>query len=278
VSSAAGRLARAASSTEADTFALDAAVAVPMAAGLTLSFWFQWPAWSSGSSKSIWNINNGVDQWIYIARFFSSDFLEVGLSWAAGAGNKIGLPLPRLGAFGIDLWHLFVLTYDAATGVLTGMVDAGSGAAADVWSGPDLPALKLQATVPGASLAAVNALVFSDLKLLKAFSGSYVNIEGRMAEASVWPQALTADQIALLYPAVDTKAIWLTPQTEPTPTGSDFRRSEARRGLALRSDHLPTVPRGTLIQDPADGSQWRVDGTDRVDDTNVRVSVVPYGS
>ena len=196
----AGRFSNAASSAETDTFALSGALAPALAvsAGLTISFWFKWPAYSSGLPKTMFALDNvGVTPTIHVIRFYGSDFMDVAFAWAAG--QYVILPLPRLGNFAVDTWHLLVLTYDPATGVFTGRVDDGCMSSATVWTAAPLPALKLEATVPPASLVAANASTFSRLRLLKAFNGNFVNFEGALDDLRIWTRALTATEIEDLW-------------------------------------------------------------------------------
>lgn len=64
---------------------------------------------------------------------------------------------------------------------------------------------------------------------------------------------------------VTTTAVWLPPPPEEAqPVGTDFRRREPRRLLALPRDAaLPSMPRGTVISAPEDpdgaAQLWRVD-------------------
>lgn len=78
---------------------------------------------------------------------------------------------------------------------------------------------------------------------------------------------------------IETLGIWLQPVAENFPGGMDFQRREPQRVMALRTDEVPTVPRGTIITAPekrGDAVQaWRVDGIDRYDADHVRVVVIP---
>lgn len=64
---------------------------------------------------------------------------------------------------------------------------------------------------------------------------------------------------------VETRGIWLTPQTESTPFGADLARRDPRKTLAVpRSTTLPSAPKGTVIAaaetDASDVKTWRVEG------------------
>jgi hypothetical protein len=76
---------------------------------------------------------------------------------------------------------------------------------------------------------------------------------------------------------IDTRIIWLTVDTADVPGGPVTRR-EGLRGMALRRDEAPTVPRGTEILAPAnfggDPVGWRVDSTLMVFVDHVRVGVL----
>ena len=204
VSSTPGHFGSAASSTEAATAGLAAtlAPAVAVSAGLTIAHWFKWPLWSSASLKAILGLDDGGytagNKFISITRYFNSNFLDVAFRWAAGSGF-VALPIPRLGEWSLNIWHLFVLTYDPSTGTLIGRVDDGCMSSAIAWAGPDLPARRLEAVVPPISLAAANASTFSTLRALKAFDGSYVSFEGAIDDLRIWPNVLTPAQIQNLW-------------------------------------------------------------------------------
>ena len=76
-----------------------------------------------------------------------------------------------------------------------------------------------------------------------------------------------------------TRAIWLPPVSVEYPTGTEFRRAEARRVLALPLEGLTEVPRGTVVSvAPSEGSvvrDWKIDEAERVDADHYRVIVVP---
>ena len=184
---------------EAGVAGLYAPISLAAADGLTLAFWFYWPMWSSGNVKSMLALDTSLGSGpiglpcIAVARFFDSDFLEVGFVWGAGGpGETAFLPLPRLGNFDQDAWHLCLITYDATTGKLTGMVDEGCEADAQEWNGGPLPAYKLSVTIPSVDLAVANASVFSDIRMFLIWGG--VSFEGRLDAVKLWPRALTPEE------------------------------------------------------------------------------------
>jgi hypothetical protein len=193
---AGGRFSNAVSSTEAAASHLQATLAPALAvsAGLTIAFWFKWPEAPSLNADSILDLDNGgahVSPYFYIVRFFNSNYLEVVFQWTPG--GAIGLPIPRLGPFAINTWHLVVVTYDAISGVLTGRVDDGCIASAVVTSAPTSKQTK---TVPPASLVTANASTFSRLRLL---NGNFTNFEGSLDDLRIWTTVLTAAEIADLW-------------------------------------------------------------------------------
>lgn len=77
---------------------------------------------------------------------------------------------------------------------------------------------------------------------------------------------------------VETTGIWHTaPPEDAQPYGTDFRRREPRRILALPRADLPTMPRGTTISAPetigGTAKTWTVDGLERVEADTWRVLV-----
>lgn len=78
---------------------------------------------------------------------------------------------------------------------------------------------------------------------------------------------------------VQTAVIWLTPGTEPSPQDSRRQAAESRRIVAVRSDHLPAVPRGTLLActEPlqAEPALWIVDSMEGVFPDHQRIAVIP---
>jgi hypothetical protein len=80
-------------------------------------------------------------------------------------------------------------------------------------------------------------------------------------------------------PPIATKVIWLTAVNELRPDGSQFPRTESRRGMAIRRDEVPLLPRGTKIEVAehlltAPGT-WIVDGSEATFSDHHRVVVVP---
>lgn len=79
--------------------------------------------------------------------------------------------------------------------------------------------------------------------------------------------------------AITARGIWVTPTTDDYPAGlSGIRRREPRRVLALNVVDFQTVPKGSIIDAaPPGGSseRWRVDGYDRIEADQIRVTVVP---
>lgn len=79
--------------------------------------------------------------------------------------------------------------------------------------------------------------------------------------------------------AVETRAIWLPPTSVEHPVGSEARRAELRRVIALPLAGLPQVPRGTVVSAPpeegADPADWRIEDAERVDFDHYRAVVVP---
>jgi hypothetical protein len=78
---------------------------------------------------------------------------------------------------------------------------------------------------------------------------------------------------------VETAIIWLTPGTEATPNDSRRQVAEERRVVAIRSDDVPAVPRGTLIScaEPlqAEPLIWITDSIEFTFPDHQRVSVLP---
>lgn len=76
---------------------------------------------------------------------------------------------------------------------------------------------------------------------------------------------------------IETRGIWLTPDTNEFPIGSDFSRREPIRILALSRLVVPTVPKGTVIDAPEKAGdtmrRWLVDGLDRREADHTRVIV-----
>jgi hypothetical protein len=80
-------------------------------------------------------------------------------------------------------------------------------------------------------------------------------------------------------PPITTKVIWLTAINELRPEGSQFPRTESRRGLAIRRDEIPAVPRGTKIEVVehllTEPGTWIVDGSEATFSDHHRAIVVP---
>ena len=79
--------------------------------------------------------------------------------------------------------------------------------------------------------------------------------------------------------AVNARAIWVAPNTELQPIGTDFQVANAKRVLAIRRSQVPMIPLGTRIVAP-DGvgggsANWIVDGIDRLEEDHQRVIVLP---
>jgi len=70
---------------------------------------------------------------------------------------------------------------------------------------------------------------------------------------------------------ISTTGIWAPtePQQDGQPVGTDFRRLDSRRVLALPRSDVPSLPRGTTIVAAlhSGGAEktWIVDGLDRVE-------------
>lgn len=71
----------------------------------------------------------------------------------------------------------------------------------------------------------------------------------------------------------------MTPETAGVPSSEGFARADQRRVVAIRRDHIPAVPRGTviavaepLLEEP---SLWLVDAMETVRSDQFRVVVIP---
>lgn len=77
--------------------------------------------------------------------------------------------------------------------------------------------------------------------------------------------------------AIATRGIWVLPQVEDHPVGSDLQRREPRKVLALKRDIVGVPPRGSVILAPevVGGAikTWRVDGIERVEAELTRLIV-----
>ena len=90
--------------------------------------------------------------------------------------------------------------------------------------------------------------------------------------------------VTITRPAPDnapiaTTGVWLEPNTEDQPFGTDVRRAEPRRLLAIPRSALAMVPvRGTTVAAPEiEGGTvktWRVDGVERSDADHWRLFVI----
>lgn len=86
-------------------------------------------------------------------------------------------------------------------------------------------------------------------------------------------QAVHGVSATVTRPAPDnapiaTTVIWLVePANDAQPYGSDFRRGEPRRLMAITKADVPTMPRGTVVVAPEvpDGPDrtWLLDGIER---------------
>jgi hypothetical protein len=74
---------------------------------------------------------------------------------------------------------------------------------------------------------------------------------------------------------IEARGIWVTPLTQDAG-GVEFTRKEQRRVIALLVAEVGTVPRGTVIVAPENGTTygWRVDGIEKVEAEHVRATVV----
>ena len=98
-------------------------------------------------------------------------------------------------------------------------------------------------------------------------------------EAALAAFALEAVMTPPGGPAVEARAIWLPSTTVEYPTGSEYRRAEMRRVIALTLDGVSLIPRDTIVTAPeysgAVAVDWKVDESERVDFDHWRVVVVP---
>ena len=98
--------------------------------------------------------------------------------------------------------------------------------------------------------------------------------------ASPAPLAVAATVTPPSESPIETSVIWPTPITEGVPLGGDFQRAEPRRVVAVRTDDVPALPRGTVIVStipPATApSTWKVDAIESVFSDHVRAVVVAY--
>jgi hypothetical protein len=84
---------------------------------------------------------------------------------------------------------------------------------------------------------------------------------------------------------IETRIIWMTAAQDLHPVGlddqrfqPDFQRRDPVRILAIRRDHVPTAPRGTVITTSEWGTTiettWRVDGLLEKHPDHIKVAVV----
>ena len=78
--------------------------------------------------------------------------------------------------------------------------------------------------------------------------------------------------------AVTATIVWVPPVSTEYPQG-EYRRAEPLRVLAIGSDDVANVPRGTIINVALEAggvaSDWKADEVNRVDSDHSRVVVVP---
>lgn len=78
---------------------------------------------------------------------------------------------------------------------------------------------------------------------------------------------------------VETRGIWLRPETDLQPLGATFQVADDKRVLAIPRSEVAAIPVGTRIVAP-DGmggaeTDWIVDGVDRREEDHHRVIVRP---
>jgi hypothetical protein len=77
---------------------------------------------------------------------------------------------------------------------------------------------------------------------------------------------------------VSCTVIWLSPATDVQPTGTDIRRADARRGIAVRTSEVAALPRGSSIavaEAPGEeAADFLVDSIDKVEHGEYRATVV----
>jgi hypothetical protein len=82
--------------------------------------------------------------------------------------------------------------------------------------------------------------------------------------------------------SIDTTGIWLPELEEDAPYGSDLRRRDPRRLMALPRNVLATMPRGTTVDAPDRSGDvvksWRVDGLGRHEAEIWRVILIPLST
>ena len=207
VSHTAGRFGNAVTSTITATSALRATLSptIAMADGLTIAVWFKWGAFvtpAAATTLFCLDVNGQGFPGLQAGRFYDSNYMFAEFAWAAWpTGKVVSLSPTQLGPYDQGVWHLFVLTYDPATGNFTGRMDGGCFASDLVWDyGRDgLPADYLQMTVPPADLATANAAVFNWLRVSEAFNGNYADWGGEIDDLRIWKRVLTVAEIADLW-------------------------------------------------------------------------------
>ena len=78
---------------------------------------------------------------------------------------------------------------------------------------------------------------------------------------------------------VETRIIWLTPNSEGSPEGTQLQFAEAKPAMAIRRDDVPALVLGTLVEVAPHNldapTAWEVDSIEKVEQEHVRVLVVP---
>jgi len=204
VSHTAGRFGNAVTSTITATSALRATLSptIAMADGLTIAVWFKWGAFvppAAATTLFCLNVNGQGFPGLQAGRFYDSNYMFAEFAWATG--KVVHLGPTQLGPYDQDVWHLFVLTYDPATGNFTGRMDDGCFASDLIWdyARDGLPSDYLQMTVPPADLAAANAVMFDWLRVSEAFNGNFADWGGEIDDLRIWKRVLTAAEIADLW-------------------------------------------------------------------------------
>ncbi len=78
--------------------------------------------------------------------------------------------------------------------------------------------------------------------------------------------------------AIETRGIWVTPETTGFPIATEFQRREGTRVMALLRSACPSVPGGTVIVAPVQSGEeptrFLVDGIEREEVEHIRVRLV----
>ncbi len=78
---------------------------------------------------------------------------------------------------------------------------------------------------------------------------------------------------------ITTTGVWLPSLSESQPFGTDLRRFDPRRVLAVPTKHVPDAKKGTVILAPDESGgavrAWMVDGYDSVEADHLRLIVKP---